>query len=187
MTNTVEQAADMLVKCFRDGNKLLLCGNGGSAADSAHISGELCKGFLRKRAPGPKFVESVGESWAASLHQGLPAIDLCANAILMTAIINDIGGEDIFSQQVMAYGSPGDVLLGLSTSGNAENVRRAFMVAKAKKMNTIAMTGLGGGKLAAISTLLMDVDDVETYLVQEKHIRLYHKLCIMIENRIFGQ
>lgn len=186
MRNSVEQAADMLVACFRNGSKLLLCGNGGSAADSAHISGELCKGFLRKRPPGRAFVDSVGESWAASLHQGLPAIDLGANGILMTAVINDISGEDIFSQQVMAYGRAGDVLLGLSTSGNAENVRRALMVAKAKGMHTIAMTGAGGGRLAAISTLLLDVEETETYLVQEQHIRLYHQLCIMIEDRMFG-
>ena len=186
MRNTVEQAAEMLINCFNGGNKLLLCGNGGSAADSAHISGELCKGFLRRRDPGQAFVDRVGESWAAILQQGLPAIDLGSNAILMTAIINDISGEDVFAQQVMAYGSSGDVLLGLSTSGNAENVRRAMLVAKAKKMHTIAMTGAGGGRLAALSTLLLDADAEETYLVQEQHISLYHQLCIMIEDRIFG-
>ena len=186
MRNTVEQAAQLLVERFQNGGKLLLCGNGGSAADSAHIAGELCKGFLLARAPGQAFVDAVGEPWAARLQQGLPAIDLTAPGALMTAIINDIGGEDVFAQQVMAFGRPGDMLLGLSTSGNAENVRRALLVAKARGLKTMAMTGRGGGKLADIADVLLDVDDIETYLVQEQHIKMYHQLCLLVEKEIFG-
>ncbi len=99
MRNTLEQAAQKLIACFQQGNKLLLCGNGGSAADCGHIAGELCKGFLSRRTPDQDFVTSIGEGWAANLQQGLPAIDLTAQSPLITAIINDISGEDIFAQQ----------------------------------------------------------------------------------------
>ena len=186
MRNTVEQAAQLLVERFQNGGKLLLCGNGGSAADSAHIAGELCKGFLLARAPGQAFVDAVGEPWAARLQQGLPAIDLTAPGALMTAIVNDIGGEDIFAQQVMAYGKPGDVLMGLSTSGNAENVRRAMLVARARGLSTIAMTGESGGKLADIADLLLNVQQQSTHLVQQQHMEIYHQLCILVEEVLFG-
>lgn len=185
MRNTLDQAVELLVAAFRKGGKLLLCGNGGSAADCAHIAGELAKGFLLRRAPTDALTEAVAEPWAAALQEGLPAIDLTAPGALMTAIANDIGGEFVFAQQVMAYGRPGDVLLGLSTSGNAENVRRAMLVAKARGLSTIALTGAGGGKLAAVSDLLLDVDQRETYLVQQEHLSLYHALCMRIEKEMF--
>lgn len=185
MRNTMEQAAQKLIACFQQGNKLLLCGNGGSAADCGHIAGELCKGFLSRRTPDQDFVTSIGEGWAANLQQGLPAIDLTAQSPLITAIINDISGEDIFAQQVMAYGQRGDVLLALTTSGNAENVRRAALVAKARGMAVIGMTGQTGGKLKGICDILLNVDETETYLVQEQHIKLYHHLCILVENAMF--
>ena len=186
MRNTVEQAALLLVDCFQQGGKLLLCGNGGSAADCAHIAGELCKGFVSQRPATRDFLDKVGEDWAKHLQQALPAIDLTANSALLTAIINDISGQDVFAQQVMAFGRPGDMLLGLSTSGNAENVRRALLVAKARGLKTMAMTGRGGGKLADIADVLLDVDDIETYLVQEQHIKMYHQLCLLVEKEIFG-
>ena len=185
MYNKVEQAAQLLIDCFQNGGKLLLCGHGGSSADCAHIAGELCKGFLLARAPGQAFVDAVGEPWAARLQQGLPAIDLTAPGALMTAIINDIGGEYVFAQQVMAYGRPGDVLLGISTSGNAENVRRAMLVARARGLKTIAMTGAGGGKLAGVCDLLVDTQDRQTHLVQQTHMDLYHRLCILVEEALF--
>lgn len=187
MRNTLEQAAERLITCFQQGNKLLLCGNGGSAADCAHIAGELCKGFLSRRAPDKDFVDSVGEEWAQRLQQGLPAIDLTAQSALITAIINDISGEDVFAQQVMAYGQQGDVLLALTTSGNAENVRRAALVAKTKGMAVIGMTGQSGGKLKEVCDILLNVPETETYLVQEQHIQLYHRLCLLVEKAIFEE
>ena len=102
-------------------------------------------------------------------------------------IINDISGEDVYAQQVMAYGQPGDVLLGLSTSGNAENVRRATLVAKARGLTVIGMTGHSGGKLKDICDILLNAEASETYLVQEQHIQLYHRLCLMIEEAMFAE
>jgi D-sedoheptulose 7-phosphate isomerase len=186
MRNSLEEAAQLLISCFRAGGKLLLCGNGGSAADCAHISGELCKGFLLPRRLPQLLQDAVGEPFAQHLQQGLPAIDLTANTAVMTAIINDIDGQDIFAQQVLAYGRPGDVLLGLSTSGNAENVRRAMLVANALKLHTVVTTGRGGGKLAELAELLLDVDEKQTHLVQEAQIRIYHALCAMVEKAMFG-
>lgn len=187
MNHTVEQAAQVIIRCFQQGSKLLLCGNGGSSADCAHIAGELCKGFLSKRRPEEHFVQAVGEEWAGHLQRGLPAIDLTAQSALMTAIINDISGEDVYAQKVMAYGQPGDVLLGLSTSGNAENVRRAALVAKARGLTVIGMTGHSGGKLKDICDILLNAEASETYLVQEQHIQMYHRLCLMVEEAMFGE
>ncbi len=187
MRNTVEEAAEALCACFRAGGKLLLCGNGGSAADCAHIAGELCKGFLLRRAPGEGFASAVGEPWAAELQLGLPAVDLTANSALLCAIVNDIGGECVFAQQVLAYGRAGDTLLCLSTSGNAENVRRAALTAKALGLRTVALTGAGGGRLASLCDLLLDADGKETAAVQETQIRLYHRLCALVERELFGQ
>ncbi len=185
MHKAVERAADLLIACFQKGGSLLLCGNGGSAADCAHIAGELCKGFLLPRRPEQAFTEAVGEPWAARLQQGLRAIDLTANTALITAIINDIGGEDIFAQQVMAFGRPGDILLGISTSGNAENVRRAMLAARARGLATIAMTGAGGGRLAQVCDLLVESAQRETRSVQEEQIGQYHSLCMLIEEALF--
>lgn len=186
MRNSVEEAARLLISCFQAGGKLLLCGNGGSAADCAHIAGELCKGFLLKRGLPQPLQDAIGEPFAQNLQQGLPAIDLTANTAVMTATINDIGGQDVFAQQVLAFGLPGDVLLGFSTSGNAENVRRAMLVANALRLRTIAMTGKGGGKLGELAGLLVDVEEEQTHLVQEAQIRLYHQLCAMVEEAMFG-
>ena len=144
MRNTVEEAVAQLTECFLTGGKLLLCGNGGSASDCAHIAGEFGKSFLLRRQPGLALTAAVGEAWASNLQEGLPAIDLTSHTSLMTAIANDIGGEFIFAQQVMAFGRKGDVLMGLSTSGNAENVRRAMLVARARGMAQLAKdAGLG--------------------------------------------
>lgn len=178
-------AAKKIIACFQAGGKLLLCGNGGSAADCAHITGELCKGFLKRRPLPLNIRNALGEAWADALQGGLPALDLTANSALITAIVNDIGGESIFAQQVAAYGRRGDVLLGISTSGNAENVCRALKTARALGVFTIALTGAGGGKMGKICDLLIEAPEEETYRVQEKHLPLYHQLCIQIEEGMF--
>ena len=186
MTNAAE-ATKTVIHCFRQGGKLLLCGNGGSAADCAHISGELMKGFRKKRPLPQSLQKLIGEAWASNLQLGLPVIDLTANGILISAVINDLDGANVFAQQVMAYGLPGDVLLCISTSGNAENVRRAAVTAKAKGMKVIGLTGADGGKLLGICDVTIRAANTETYRIQEEHIVFYHQLCIDIENEFFAE
>lgn len=177
-------AADALTTCFRMGGKLLLCGNGGSAADCAHIAGELVKGFRKKR-PLPADLQRTLET--GKLQMGLPAIDLTANSALIAAVNNDQGGEFVYAQQVIAYGKPGDVLIGISTSGNAKNVCRAAKAAKALGLYVIGMTGASGGALESLSDLVLKSDETETYLVQEDHLRFYHRLCLTVEETMFSQ
>lgn len=186
MTNAAE-ATKTVIHCFRQGGKLLLCGNGGSAADCAHISGELLKGFLKKRPLPQSLKKLIGEAWADNLQMGLPVIDLTANSVLISAVINDLDGANVFAQQIVAYGLPGDVLLCISTSGNAENVRRAAITAKAKGLTVIGLTGVGGGKLLEICDLTVRAGHTETYRIQEEHIAFYHQLCIDVENAFFSE
>lgn len=181
-----ERAVELMVRSFRCGGKLLLCGNGGSAADCAHIVGELAKGFMSRRPLPCELRARIGEPWADALQQGLPALDLTANCALIAAITNDMDGVSAYAQQVLAYGRPGDVLLGISTSGNAENVCRALITARAQGLATMGMTGAGGGRMAKLCDVLLDVDATETYLVQERHLPLYHRLCMEIEREMFG-
>lgn len=177
-------ATAAVIACFAAGGKLLLCGNGGSAADCGHIAGELLKGFLKKRPLPPELCAAV--PGAAALQGGLPALDLTAQAPALTAIANDLGGEAIFAQQVLAYGRAQDLLLGISTSGNAANVLLAMRIARARGLKTIALTGRGGGALAGACDILLDVDETETYRVQEKHLPLYHTLCAAVEAHFFA-
>lgn len=180
-----ENAVAALVRCFREGRQLLLCGNGGSAADCAHIAGELVKGFQKKRPLTDAQLAAIGEPWARTLQCGLPAIDLTAQGALIAAVCNDLDSADAYAQQVLAYGKLGDVLMGISTSGNAENVYRAMRVARALGMTTIALTGEGGGRLGSVCDMLLNVPETETYKVQERHIILYHQLCIRVEEAFF--
>lgn len=187
LEQSFNRCVQILVDCFSKGNKLLLCGNGGSAADCGHIQGELVKGFTLRRPMDESFIKAVGEPWAEKLQQGLPAIDLTANGPLISAIANDIDPISAYAQQVTAYGKKGDAILGLSTSGNAENVLRALKAAKALGLTTIGLTGKGGGKMAEFCDILLAVDEEETYMVQQGHLALYHKLCMKIEHALFKQ
>ena len=182
MRNTLDEAVSLLIDCFAKGGKLLVCGNGGSSADSAHIVGELVKGFLKKRPVDEAMIRATG---CDRLQRGLPAIDLTAQGAVISAINNDLGGECVYAQQVLAYGREGDVLLGISTSGNAKNVLMAMRAASQLGMHTVALTGLGGGKMGEEADLLLDVPEKETYRVQEEHIRLYHQLCARVEAHFF--
>ena len=186
MHENLDRAVDLIATCFEQGGKLLLCGNGGSGADSAHILGELVKGFMSKRPLSADLVEKIGQPWAQNLQMGLPAIDLTANNALIGAVANDQDGLLPYAQQVMAYARPGDVLLGISTSGNAENVVRAMITARALGAKCVAHTGRDGGKMRQYADVLLNVDETETYKVQEKHLPLYHQLCMRVEKRIFG-
>ena len=189
----IRQAAEMMVGTFQNGKKVLVCGNGGSSADAGHIVGELMKSFEKKRTLNLEIQQKLklqfgerGSLLAKKLQQGLPAISLSEQTSLITAIFNDLGGEFIFAQQVVGYGNPGDVLLALSTSGNAQNVIDALMVAKAKGLKTIGMTGDSGGKLKEFCDVLINVPETRTAYVQELHLPIYHALCMIVEKEIFG-
>ena len=183
----ITQAARMIIHCFKQGGKVLLCGNGGSACDCAHIAGELLKGFLKKRPLPAELCARIGEEWAGKLQMGLPAIDLTAHSALISAVANDLDAANVYAQQVLAYGKPGDVLLCISTSGNAKNVTCAAMTARALGLTVIGLTGRTGGRLNALSDICIRVPEDETYKVQELHLPVYHYLCAAVEARFFKE
>jgi D-sedoheptulose 7-phosphate isomerase len=192
VSDKINEAAERLVRCYQQGNKVLICGNGGSASDSDHIAGELLKGFENKRplsdSMRDKLVSVSGKRGlylADKLQTGLPAISLSAHCGLVTAVGNDIDANLIYAQQVIAFGIPGDVLIGISTSGNAQNVLDAAITARALGITVIAMTGETGGKLKPFCDLLINVPEMRTSFVQELHLPVYHALCMMIENYFF--
>ena len=180
----LDRAIEILIDAYRRGGKLLVCGNGGSAADSAHIVGEFVKGFLKKRPLPAEWGQAMDH---LPLQLGLPAIDLTAQGAVIGAIVNDLGGELMFAQQVMAYCNPGDVVLGITTSGNASNVILALRAAKLKGGVCIGLTGKGGGALRKYCDVLIESAETETYLVQEEHIRFYHELCARVEAALFPE
>ena len=187
MEEKLALAVEMITDCFRHGGTLLVCGNGGSAADSAHITGEFVKGFLKKRPLPVELREKIGCDWAATLQQGLSCIDLTSNPGAISATANDISGESVYAQEVLAYGTEGDIIIGISTSGNAENVCRALTVARALGMKIIGLTGIGGGRMAQLCDVLLNVPEKETYKVQELHLPLYHQICARVEAALFSE
>lgn len=188
----ISEAAEHLIRCYENGNKVLICGNGGSSSDSDHIAGELLKGFEQKRPLDDSMRNSLllsgnrGPYLAEKLQAGLPAISLSAHTGLLTAVANDTDATLIYAQQVIGFGNPGDVLLGISTSGNAQNVLDAAITARAKGMTVIGMTGETGGKLKSNCDILINVPEKRTSFVQELHLPVYHTLCLMIESHFFG-
>lgn len=177
---------------YRQGGKLLCCGNGGSAADCEHIAGELMKGFLLGR-PLPDerrtALEALGEegkALAQGLQGALPCVALTGHPALSTAFANDVDPFMIYAQQVMGLGLPGDMLLTISTSGNARNCALAVIAAKALGLPTIGLTGRKGGRLAQLCDVTIRVPAEETYQVQEYHLPVYHALCAMLEAEFFG-
>lgn len=172
---------------------MLIAGNGGSAADSEHIAGELMKRFKIAR-PVPadlasklKEIDPVrGENLARNLERGLMAIPLVAHEALTTAYINDVDGLGVFAQQLYGFGRPGDVFLGISTSGNSKNVLSATVVARALGIKVIGLTGENGGELAKIADVAIKVPSQETYMIQELHLPVYHCLCLMLEDHFFS-
>lgn len=189
---TLLAARDAAIRSYEQGGKLLICGNGGSAADAEHIVGELMKGFLKKRpltaekrAALQKNCPALEDRTFDQLQQGLPAISLCNTTSLLTAVCNDTDPVLIYAQAALALGKPQDVLLAISTSGNAENVLNAVKIAKGLGMTTIAMTGEGGGKVADVADITIRVPAQETYKVQELHLPVYHWLCLEIEAHFF--
>lgn len=180
------QAYHTLLRGYRGGGKLLVCGNGGSAADADHIVGELMKGFYKKRPLSGEQAVRLGEN-GGLLQGALPAISLTQHTALSTAFLNDVDPQMIFAQQVLGYGRQGDVFLGISTSGNSGNVVKAAVVAKKLGLSVVSLTGEGGGKLAELSDVLVDVPATVTADVQELHLPIYHTLCAMLEDDFFEE
>jgi len=188
----IRDAGNMIIESYKKSGQLLTCGNGGSSSDAEHIVGELMKSFSKKRpidsdlADALKSVsEERGSMMASKLEMGLPAISLNAHSALVSAVSNDIGGDFVFAQQVIGYGRKGDVLLGISTSGNSQNVVDACIVAKAKGVKVISLTGEKGGKMKEFADVAICVPSTCTPDVQEFHLPIYHALCIMVEETFF--
>lgn len=200
----IKEAYQMLEECYARGGKLLVAGNGGSCADSEHIVGELMKGFVKSRRVSERekerleeagremagklgeAEENLGSQLADCLQGGLKAIALTGHSGLSTAFLNDVNGDMIYAQQLWGYGDPGDVFLGISTSGNSKNILYAIAAAKAKGIRTIALTGRDGGKMGKLTDTAIIVPEEETYKIQELHLPVYHTLCLMLEERFFS-
>ena len=190
--DSIARAYETLADCFAAGGKLLIAGNGGSAADAEHIVGELMKSFCLPRPMSAAFREAaesvdpeMGRVLGEGLQQGLPAIALSAHTALGTAWMNDCDPALVFAQQVAGYGRPGDVLLGITTSGNSLNIRYAAVAARAAGLKVLSLTGAPGGKIAALSDVCIHVPATETFKVQELHLPVYHCLCLMLEEYFF--
>jgi len=185
-------ALDLLIAAYQAGNKLLVCGNGGSAADSEHIVAELMKGFLKQRPIPSEHANQLeiadqasGRAIASRLQGTLAAIPLSSHVSLISAIANDIDYDMIFAQQVYGLGRPGDVLVGISTSGNSKNVVNAAIVAKAFGIKTIVLTGKSGGKLALLADIAIKVPADNVAEIQELHLPVYHWLSTELEETFF--
>ena len=186
-------AFEFIRDCYKNGGKLLVCGNGGSAADAEHIVGELMKGFKKARHLASIEVEKLveidslmGRTLADNLQGALPAIALEGHPALTTAYMNDCEPIICFAQQVYGYGCKNDVLFAISTSGNSRNVLYAVVAAKAKGMVVIGLTGENDSKLSAMSDVCIRVPSTETYQIQELHLPIYHCLCLMLEDYFFN-
>ena len=184
--------AEELANCCRKGGKILVCGNGGSAADSLHIVGELMKSFVLKRRISPEVQLKLRSQWGEeadyyieNLEEAIPAISLVNEVSLMTAYSNDKTADLIFAQQVLGYGKLGDVLISISTSGNSANILHAAKVANALGVKVISLTGNSGGKLGELSDILLNVPSEITYQIQELHLPLYHTICLILETELF--
>ncbi len=188
----IEAAYEIMAESYRNGGKLLIAGNGGSASDSEHIVGELMKTFVSPRPIPEDMKEALiaadprrGEVLAESLEGALRAIALTSHQSLSSAFANDVDGTLSYAQQVYGYGDPGDVFLGISTSGNAKNVMYAAVTARAKGLKVIGLTGKDGGNLAKFADVAIIVPEYETYKIQELHLPIYHELCLMLEQEFW--
>jgi D-sedoheptulose 7-phosphate isomerase len=185
--DSIEQVTRKLIQCFQNGNKLLLCGNGGSAADCEHISGELIKRFSKPRPLPEELSNRLGADLSQNLHQGLPALSLPSMIGFHTAFANDDDPAYAFAQQVLAFGQAGDVLLAISTSGNSTNLIHAVNTAKELGVIPIALTGQSGGRLASLCELTIQAPASETPRVQELHLPIYHSICTVVEETLFPE
>ena len=192
LKDKIIEAITTLASCIRNGGKILVCGNGGSAADSEHIAGELLKSFLLKRPIADdsrkKLVDMYGEDGeflAKGMQGGIKCIPLTSFCAYNTAFLNDCNDSLLFAQLVNTLGDKGDVLIGISTSGNSKNVCFAEQVAKSKGMKVLSLTGASGGKMKEFSDILLNVHSSVVYKIQELHLPIYHQLCLCLESEIF--
>lgn len=190
---SIAETYEIIRESYANGGKLLIAGNGGSAADAEHIAGELMKGFKKIRKSSKEYRdklisvnEELGPVLADSLQEALPTIALSGHLALSTAYMNDCEPLLCFAQQVNGYGKEGDVFLGISTSGNSKNVLYAATVARAKGLKVIGLTGEKDSKLSDMSDVCIRVPRTETYMIQEYHLPVYHTLCLMLEEEFFG-
>jgi len=188
----IQNAFEILRDCFASGGKLLVCGNGGSAADAEHIVGELMKSFVLPRKLSAesreKFIAGFGDDGARLAEQlegALPAISLVNQSSLISATVNDGAPDLLFAQQVWGYGKSGDAILAISTSGNSPNIVRALQTARVLKMKTVGLTGQNGGAMKALCDACICCPSSSTPEIQEMHLPIYHTLCIMLENEFF--
>ncbi len=189
----ITAAYEKMLAVYQKGGKMLFCGNGGSAADAEHIVGELMKGFLLKRPPTAAQKEAFRRAFPADadymtscLQRGIPAISLVSQSAVQTAFNNDVATDMVFAQQVFGYGRPGDLCMGITTSGNSKNVVYAMKAAKAIGLCTIGLTGAKESQLSEICDVTIRVPQTETYKVQELHLPVYHWICAALEETIFG-
>ena len=185
LENEIRTSANLITESFSNGNKLLLCGNGGSCADCEPIAGEMVKQFAKERPLNPEIVEKLGPELSSELHGGLPALSLPSMIGFHTAFNNDNNPEFAFAQQVVAFGKANDVLWGISTSGNSKNVLHAVKTAKALGLKTIGLTGKSGGKLGQISDITIKVPADNVARIQELHLPIYHAICAFVEDKLF--
>lgn len=190
----IKKALAAMIECYKNGGKILLCGNGGSCADCDHIVGELMKGFLKKRPLSDhQKTEMQNKSPLLSgetlnkLQGGLPAISLSSIAALNTAFCNDVDPELVYAQSLLSLAKENDILIAISTSGNAKNVFAAANVAKGLGVSVIALTGNSGGKLKAAADICITAPETETFKIQELHLPIYHYLCAAVENEFFNE
>lgn len=191
VTEQVLEAYKVLEEAYKNGKKVLLCGNGGSCSDAEHIVGELMKKFMKKRPISDELKAELkkygerGEKLSNKLEGTLRAISLSSHPALSYALINDIDGELTYAQQVKGLGDAGDVLIAISTSGNSKNCGYAAITAKAMGLKVVGLTGIGGGMLGQIADVTVTVPEKETYKIQEYHLPVYHTLCAMLEEEFF--
>lgn len=184
---------DLLIECYTKGNKVVICGNGGSASDSLHIVGELMKDFAIKRPLSVALQEEISsqfpeyaEYYIQNLQSPLEALSLVNETALDTAYANDIAGELAVAQQVLGYVKAGDVLLAISTSGNSSNILHAARIAKILNAKVVALTGKSEGALDEIADITVKVPSTITYQIQELHLPIYHTICLALEQEFWG-
>jgi D-sedoheptulose 7-phosphate isomerase len=190
----ITEAFEIIKECYKKKGTLFVCGNGGSAADSEHIVGELMKGFILQRRVADinlknnllKKFGDEGEFIIDKLQNGLRAVSLLSHPSLSSAYSNDVSAEMVFAQPLYVMSRPGDVLIAISTSGNSKNVLRAIQLASATKVKTILLTGNNGGRCAELSDCSIKVPENETYKIQEYHLPIYHTLCLMLEEYFYA-
>lgn len=176
-----------IIDTYKNKGKVLVCGNGGSAADSEHIVGELMKGFVLPRKLNDELISKIAnKELTDALQYGLPAISLVSHSALSTAFSNDQLPSAVFAQQVLGYGEENDILICISTSGNSKNCVYAAQVAKAIGLKVISLTGKKSSKLSDISDVTIHAPEIETYKIQELHLPIYHAICLSVENEFFG-